>query len=122
MLYPTIRPFLFALDPERAHRLVLDGLRAAGRMPGGLVRSSPLTLMGLRFPNRVGLAAGFDKNAEAVDGLGKLGFGFLEIGTVTPRPQPGQPRPRLFRLPQNHALINRLGFPREGATTVAGRL
>jgi dihydroorotate dehydrogenase len=70
----------------------------------------------------VGLAAGFDKNAEAVDGLGRLGFGFLEIGTVTPRPQPGQPRPRLFRLPQNRALINRLGFPSEGASVVAARL
>ncbi len=122
MLYPTIRPILFALDPERAHRLVLDGLRTAGRLPGGHVRRSPVDLMGLRFPNRVGLAAGFDKNAEAVGGLGKLGFGFLEIGTVTPRPQPGQPRPRLFRLPQSHALINRLGFPSEGAHIVAGRL
>jgi dihydroorotate dehydrogenase len=122
MLYPTIRPILFALDPERAHRLVLDGLRTAGRLPGGQVRRSPVDLMGLRFPNRVGLAAGFDKNAEAVGGLGKLGFGFLEIGTVTPRPQPGQPRPRLFRLPQSHALINRLGFPSEGANIVAGRL
>ncbi len=122
MLYPTIRPILFALDPEHAHRLVLDGLRTAGRLPGGIVRGTPVDLLGLRFPNRVGLAAGFDKNAEAVDGLGKLGFGFLEIGTVTPRPQPGQPRPRLFRLPQSHALINRLGFPSEGATIVAGRL
>jgi dihydroorotate dehydrogenase len=78
--------------------------------------------MGLRFPNRVGLAAGFDKNAEAIDGLGKLGFGFLEVGTVTPHPQPGQSRPRLFRLPQNHALINRLGFPSEGMSVVATRL
>jgi dihydroorotate dehydrogenase len=78
--------------------------------------------MGLRFPNRVGLAAGFDKNAEAVNGLGRLGFGFLEIGTVTPLAQPGRPRPRLFRLPQNYALINRLGFPSEGASIVAARL
>src|SRR5215813_6438430 len=121
MLYPTIRPMLFALDPERAHRLVLDALKASGRLPGSHARGTPLTLMGLRFPNRVGLAAGFDKNAEAVDGLGRLGFGFLEIGTVTPQPQPGRSRPRLFRLPQNHALINRLGFPSEGANVVAAR-
>src|SRR5262249_27571982 len=122
MLYPSIRPILFALDPERAHRLALDALRVAGRLPGGYARSFPVELLGLRFGNRVGLAAGFDKNAEAVDGLGRLGFGFLEIGTVTPRPQPGQPRPRLFRLPQNRALINRLGFPSDGASVVAARL
>jgi dihydroorotate dehydrogenase len=122
MLYPTIRPILFAIDPERAHRLALDALRAAGRLPGGHTRNAPVDLLGLRFPNRVGLAAGFDKNAEAVDGLGKLGFGFLEIGTVTPHPQPGHPRPRLFRLPQNRALINRLGFPSEGTSVVASRL
>jgi dihydroorotate dehydrogenase len=78
--------------------------------------------MGLRFPNGVGLAAGFDKNAEAVDGLGRLGFGFIEVGTVTPRPQPGQPRPRLFRLLKSRALINRLGFPSDGAAAIAERL
>lgn len=122
MLYPTIRPVLFAIDPERAHRLALDALRVAGRLPRRPLRRSPVDLMGLHFPNRVGLAAGFDKNAEAVEGLGQLGFGFLEVGTVTPRPQPGQPRPRLFRLPQNNALINRLGFPSEGASVVAARL
>jgi dihydroorotate dehydrogenase len=122
MLYPTIRPILFAIDPERAHRLALDALRVAGRLPGRPVRGTPVELMGLRFPNRVGLAAGFDKNAEAVEGLGQLGFGFLEVGTVTPRPQPGQARPRLFRLPHDHALINRLGFPSEGASVVAARL
>jgi len=122
MLYPTIRPILFALDPERAHRLVLDALKASGRLPGTGARGTPVDLLGLRFPNRVGLAAGFDKNGEAVDGLGKLGFGFVEIGTVTPQAQPGRTRPRLFRLPQNHALINRLGFPSEGASVVAARL
>ena len=78
--------------------------------------------MGLRFPNRVGLAAGFDKNATAVDGLGRLGFGFIEVGTVTPRPQRGQGKPRLFRLPAADALVNRLGFPNDGATAVAARL
>jgi dihydroorotate dehydrogenase len=122
MLYPTIRPILFAIDPERAHRLALDALRVAGHLPGRPLGRSPVDLIGLHFPNRVGLAAGFDKNAEAVEGLGKLGFGFLEVGTVTPRPQPGQPRPRLFRLPQSNALINRLGFPSEGAAVVAARL
>jgi len=78
--------------------------------------------MGMRFPNRVGLAAGFDKNATAVDGLGRLGFGFIEVGTVTPRPQRGQGKPRLFRLPAAHALVNRLGFPNDGAGAVAARL
>jgi dihydroorotate dehydrogenase len=78
--------------------------------------------MGLRFPNRVGLAAGFDKNATALDGLGRMGFGFVEIGTVTPRPQPGQAKPRLFRLPAADALVNRLGFPNDGAAAIAARL
>jgi dihydroorotate dehydrogenase len=122
MFYPTIRPVLFAMDPERAHRLALDALRVAGHLPTRSLQHSPVQLLGLRFPNRVGLAAGFDKNAEALAGLGQLGFGFLEIGTVTPRAQPGQPRPRMFRLPQNHALINRLGFPSEGARVVEARL
>lgn len=122
MWYRAVRPVLFAFDPERAHRLVLEGLQATR---GRLARPLPgdaVTLMGLRFPNRVGLAAGFDKNAIAVDGLGSLGFGFIEVGTVTPRPQPGQPRPRLFRLPEAGALINRLGFPNDGASAVALRL
>src|SRR5512141_1800264 len=122
MLYPTVRSLLFAIDPERAHRLALEAIRTVGRAPGRAINGSPVELMGLRFPNRVGLAAGYDKNAEAVDGLGKLGFGFIEIGTVTPRPQPGQPRPRLFRVPESHALINRLGFPNEGAPLIARRL
>jgi dihydroorotate dehydrogenase len=122
MVYSTIRPVLFTLDPERAHRLALDTARIFGRVPNRPAAGSPVSVMGLRFPNRLGLAAGFDKNGEAVDGLGKLGFGFIEIGTVTPRPQSGQPRPRLFRLPKSGALINRLGFPNHGATTVARRL
>jgi dihydroorotate dehydrogenase len=122
MLYSIIRPILFAIEPERSHRLALDALRVAGRLPGRSLIHSPVDLLGLRFPNRVGLAAGFDKNGAAVEGAGKLGFGFLEIGTVTPRPQPGQPRPRLFRLPESNAVINRLGFPSEGASVVAARL
>ncbi len=122
MWYPAIRPALFALDPERAHRLVLKGLALAGRRASGRPTGLPVELMGLRFPNRVGLAAGFDKNAAAVDGLGALGFGFIEVGTVTPRAQPGQSRPRLFRLPREGALINRLGFPNEGAEALVARL
>lgn len=122
MAYSAFRPALFTLDPERAHKLALDAARLYGRLPGRALGGPPVTLMGLRFPNSLGLAAGFDKNAEAVDGLGKLGFGFIEVGTVTPRPQPGQTPPRLFRLPQSGALINRMGFPNHGAAAVARRL
>ncbi|MGA7539125.1 MAG: quinone-dependent dihydroorotate dehydrogenase [Steroidobacteraceae bacterium] len=122
MWYWAIRPALFALDAERAHRLALDALRLAGKRALRLRSGAPIECLGLRFPNRVGLAAGFDKNAVAVDGLGSLGFGFIEVGTVTPRAQPGQPRPRLFRLPAAGALINRLGFPNDGAEKVASRL
>jgi dihydroorotate dehydrogenase len=122
MWYWAIRPALFALDAERAHRLALDALRLAGKRALRPRSGTPIECLGLRFPNRVGLAAGFDKNAVAVDGLGSLGFGFIEVGTVTPRAQPGQPRPRLFRLPAEGALINRLGFPNDGAEKVASRL
>ena len=117
MLYALARPLLFALDPETAHALTLEladaplrlGLLRVARVPGAPVRA-----MGLDFPNPVGLAAGLDKNAAHVDALAKLGFGFLEVGTVTPRPQPGNPRPRLFRLPAAQALINRMGFNNVG--------
>jgi dihydroorotate dehydrogenase len=117
MLYALARPLLFALDPETAHRLTLEladaplrlGLLRVARAPGAPVRA-----MGLEFPNAVGLAAGLDKNAAHVDALARLGFGFLEVGTVTPRPQPGNPRPRLFRLPGAQALINRMGFNNVG--------
>lgn len=122
MLYPALRPALFAVDPERAHRLALEAFKAWGRLPRRRLSGSPVELLGLRFANRVGLAAGFDKNAEAVDGIGRLGFGFIEVGTITPRPQRGQPPPRLRRLPAAGALINRLGFPNEGAKAVAARL
>ena len=118
-LYPLFRPLLFAVDPELAHRLVLDALDAAARtgvaqLAAPRLPPSPVTAMGLAFPNRVGLAAGLDKNAAHLRGLATLGFGFLEAGTVTPRPQPGNPRPRMFRLPAAEALINRLGFNNEG--------
>ncbi len=117
MLYALARPLLFCLDPERAHELTLGladaplrfGLLRVARAPG-----TPVRAMGLDFPNAVGLAAGLDKNAEHVDALARLGFGFLEVGTVTPRPQPGNPRPRLFRLPRARALINRMGFNNVG--------
>jgi dihydroorotate dehydrogenase len=117
MLYALARPLLFRLDPELAHELTLGltdaplrlGLLRVPRVPGDPVRA-----MGLEFPNAVGLAAGLDKDAAHVDALARLGFGFLEVGTVTPRPQPGNPRPRLFRLPRAEALINRMGFNSAG--------
>jgi dihydroorotate dehydrogenase len=120
--YPAVRRALFALDPEAAHALTLDALRIAGAAGCSVRESGSVDSMGLHFANPVGLAAGFDKNGVAVDGIGRLGFGFIEIGTVTPRAQPGQPRPRVFRLPAAGALINRLGFPSEGAEIVAARL
>jgi dihydroorotate dehydrogenase len=119
MLYPFVRPLLFKLDPERAHDLTLAALDAAAlagltRLTAPPLPSSPVTAMGLAFPNRVGVAAGLDKNAAHIDGLASLGFGFIECGTVTPRPQPGNPRPRIFRLAEAEALINRLGFNNAG--------
>ena len=119
MLYPLLRPALFALDPERAHGLTfaaLDAAAAAGvaRFVTRALPSDPVRAMGLDFPNRVGLAAGLDKDAAHLAGLASLGFGFLEAGTVTPRAQPGNPRPRMFRVPQAEALINRLGFNNDG--------
>ena len=111
-LYPLARPLLFALDPEVAHRVTL---RLADFLPfHSKVKSLPVTAMGLEFPNPVGLAAGLDKDAAHIDALAALGFGFIEVGTVTPRPQPGNARPRLFRLPQAEALINRFGFNNVG--------
>jgi dihydroorotate dehydrogenase len=119
MLYSLARPFLFQLDPERAHRGTLRALEIVHRAGlAGLVAGrpafSPRTVMGLELPNPVGLAAGLDKNGEHIDALGALGFGFLEIGTVTPRPQPGNPLPRMFRIPRARAIINRMGFNNEG--------
>ena len=117
--YALARPFLFGLDPETAHELTMHSLARLQGTPlewaycNGMV-DDPVELAGLRFPNRVGLAAGLDKNARCIDGLGALGFGFVEVGTVTPRGQPGNPKPRMFRLPQARALINRLGFNNDG--------
>src|SRR3954451_12861119 len=117
--YALTRPFLFGLDPEQAHDLTLGALARIQRTP--LVCaiaqprvSDPVTLAGLRFPNRIGLAAGLDKNGRCIDGFGGMGFAFVEVATCTPRPQPGCPKPRVFRLPQAQALINRLGFNNEG--------
>src|SRR5262252_1112806 len=117
--YALARPFLFGLDAEAAHDLTLASLARIQHTP--LVAtvaqarvSDPVTLAGLTFPNRVGLAAGLDKNGRVIDGFAAMGFGFIEVGTVTPRPQPGNPKPRLFRLPEARALINRLGFNNGG--------
>ena len=122
MLYPLIRPLLFGLDPERAHHLSIAGLRW---LPGGAPPvAGPLatTVAGIAFPNPVGLAAGFDKDAEVTDALFALGFGFVEVGTIPPLPQPGNPRPRLFRLAEDRAVINRFGFNSQGAEVARARL
>jgi dihydroorotate dehydrogenase len=118
-MYDWIRPLLFKLDAETAHGLTLYGLDVAhrsdlGRFVATQAQDAPTEAFGLRFPNPVGLAAGLDKNAAHLDALGALGFGFIEVGTVTPRPQIGNDRPRLFRLPQHEAIINRMGFNNEG--------
>ncbi|CAM5797002.1 quinone-dependent dihydroorotate dehydrogenase [Rhizobacter fulvus] len=117
--YALARPFLFGLDPERAHDLTLDSIARMQNTPLQCVWSQnrvddPVVLAGLKFPNRIGLAAGLDKNGRCIDGLGAMGFGFIEVGTVTPKAQPGNPKPRMFRLPEANALINRLGFNNEG--------
>jgi dihydroorotate dehydrogenase len=119
MLYSAFRPLLFSLDPETAHDFALASLDAAAslgiaQLVAPRLPASPVEAMGLKFPNRVGLAAGLDKDAAHIDGLATLGFGFIECGTVTPRAQPGNPKPRLFRLPEAEALINRLGFNNGG--------
>ncbi len=125
-MYALIKPLLFQLSPETAHALTLDMLR--GAHAAGLVSpwmtpvDDPVSLMGLNFPNRVGIAAGLDKNAACVDALAALGAGFVEIGTVTPKPQAGNPSPRVFRLPKAGALINRMGFPNDGMERIAARL
>jgi dihydroorotate dehydrogenase len=129
-MYRLIRPLLFRLDPERAHALTLNLIRLAGALPplGAILRAwyagpeKPVQAFGLSFPNRVGLAAGYDKDGLGWRGLVTLGFGHIEVGTVTLRPQPGNPKPRIFRLPQNQAVINRMGFPGRGADFVRRQL
>jgi len=125
-IYRLARPALFALDAERVHELTMAALARAGRTTGLVygrrVPDAPREVMGLRFPNPVGLAAGLDKDARCLDGLAGLGFGFLEVGTVTPRPQPGNPKPRLFRLAAQQALINRLGFNNDGVERLVERV
>lgn len=126
------KPLLFKLDAERAHHFIFDNVKRLGRVPGtaAVLRalyhyqhpSLEREVFGLKFPNPVGLAAGFDKNALLTDELATMGFGFVEIGTVTPRSQPGNPTPRLFRLPQDEALVNRMGFNNDGAAAAAARL
>jgi dihydroorotate dehydrogenase len=126
--FALLRAALFRLPPETAHNLSLAGLDRLHEL--GLLRhlvpapppTGPHTCLGLEFPNPIGLAAGLDKNADHVDALGALGFGFIEVGTVTPRPQPGNPRPRLFRIPAHRALINRMGFNNKGVDHAVQRL
>ena len=117
--YALTRPFLFGLDAETAHELTMKSLAATQGTPLSLAYrskrvSDPLELAGLKFANRLGLAAGLDKNAHCIDGLAAMGFGFVEVGTVTPKAQSGNPKPRMFRLPEANALINRLGFNNDG--------
>jgi dihydroorotate dehydrogenase len=114
--YCLLKPLVFAIDPEIAHETAIAGMRLTGAlMPiGKPLPDTPANVMGITFPNRIGLAAGLDKNGEAIDALASWGFGFIEVGTVTPRPQPGNPKPRMFRLPQAEGIINRMGFNNHG--------
>lgn len=126
-MYTLARELLFKLSPESSHELSIDLIGAAGRLGlSGLLTKRPaalpVTVMGLEFANPVGLAAGLDKNGDAIDGFAQLGFGFVEIGTVTPRPQPGNPKPRLFRLPEAEAIINRMGFNNLGVDHLLARV
>ncbi|WP_368855043.1 quinone-dependent dihydroorotate dehydrogenase [Pantoea sp. 18069] len=122
MPYALARPFLFRLDAEAAHDLTMNLLARGQGTPlqwawSQPMVSDPIELAGLQFPNRVGMAAGLDKNARCIDALSAMGFGFVEVGTVTPKPQPGNPQPRMFRIPQARALVNRLGFNNQGLET-----
>jgi dihydroorotate dehydrogenase len=131
-MYQLLKPLLFQFDPEKVHHLVTGGLKRFNRIPGGASLSKSIwdvndsrlqkEVFGLKFKNPVGLAAGFDKNAELISEMGNLGFGFIEIGTVTPLPQPGNPKPRMFRLPPDAALINRMGFNNLGVDVAADRI
>ena len=127
--YTLARPFLFLLPPEKAHHLSLRGLALDGRVPPFRMLNKifapplePIECCGLQFPNRIGMAAGYDKNALALDGLAAMGFGHIEVGTITPRPQKGNPYPRVVRIPKEDALVNRLGFPNEGVSIIKKRI
>jgi dihydroorotate dehydrogenase len=127
MLYRLARPLLFQLPPNAAHGVAMRSLRVlsalrGSRPPPPRINSEPAHFFGLTFPNTIGLAAGFDKSARYIDDLGQLGFGFIEVGTVTPRPQPGNRPPNLFRLVEDHALINRMGFNNDGVEATVRRL
>jgi dihydroorotate dehydrogenase len=127
MLYSLIRPLLFTLSPHAAHRVAMAALRVRSalrgfRAPPERINGAAVEYFGLRFPNCIGLAAGFDKSGRSIDDLAQLGFGFIEVGTVTPRPQPGNPRPNLFRLVEDRALINRMGFNNDGVEATVRRL
>lgn len=126
-MYKYVRPLIFQLSPETAHDFSIKALGVYGKtglskLVGKQPQSLPTTVMGLEFPNPVGLAAGLDKNGDAILGLSALGFGFIEIGTITPRPQPGNPKPRIFRLPQAEAVINRMGFNNKGVEHLVGQV
>lgn len=119
MFYPAIRKVLFQFDAETIHEMTIKGLKSTGKSPLSAfykqsVQDKPVTVMGIHFPNLVGLAAGLDKNGECIDAFAAMGFGFVEVGTVTPRPQPGNDKPRIFRLPEANAVINRMGFNNKG--------
>lgn len=127
MSYQFFRDLLFLLPPETSHNLSLGGISLAEKLKLTSlflsdVPSAPVNVMGIDFPNPVGLAAGLDKNGDHIAGLGALGFGFIEVGTVTPRPQPGNPKPRLFRIPERQAIINRMGFNNKGVDHLVGRV
>ncbi len=130
-MYKLLRSFLFFFDPEKVHYFSMRWLRRIAKKPAGArylkknftpEKDAPFTIFNIQFPNKVGLAAGFDKNAEYLHELELLGFGFVETGTVTPKPQPGNDKPRVFRLPKDKALVNRMGFNNDGATAVAARI
>lgn len=126
-MYKLVRPFLFRLDPETSHDFTLELLEASERLRllpklGVKVPQQPKELMGLSFKNPVGLAAGLDKNGDCFNALGRLGFGFVEIGTITPVPQPGNPKPRMFRLEEHEAIINRMGFNNKGVNYLVERV
>ena len=122
MLYPLVKPLLFAVDPELAHDVSLELLQQFHRLVPNRRIDKPVEVMGLNFPNPVGLAAGLDKNGDYLDGLARLGFGFIELGSVTPVAQPGNPKPRIFRLTQHRSLINRMGFNNEGVDYLCARV